>query len=127
MYAHGDGIPQDDVEAVNWFRVAADQGSAAAQARLGLFYLAGTGGGARDLVTAHMWFNLAASRLLETQARRRSRNSRHGDPLMTAAQVREAQRRAKEWQRSQHDNESNSAGRGHAGRSAGRPVDDGER
>ena len=30
-YAEGRGVPQDDTEAVKWFRKAADQGSAAAQ------------------------------------------------------------------------------------------------
>ncbi len=34
MYANGDGVPQDDVEAVRWYRLAADQGNAAAQFNL---------------------------------------------------------------------------------------------
>ena len=38
MYADGEGVPEDDVEAVRWFRLAADQGHAAAQNYLGFMY-----------------------------------------------------------------------------------------
>ena len=31
MYANGEGVPEDDAEAVRWFRLAADQGHADAQ------------------------------------------------------------------------------------------------
>ena len=31
MYANGLGVPQDDAEAVRWYRLAADQGNADAQ------------------------------------------------------------------------------------------------
>ena len=36
MYATGEGVPQDSVEAVAWYRKAAEQESAAAQNNLGL-------------------------------------------------------------------------------------------
>ena len=106
-YADGRGVPQDDIEAVKWFRLAADQGYATAQARLGLFYMAGTGGVARDLVTAHMWFNLAASRLTDDRRDAAAKARDIVTALMTAAQVSEAQRRAREWADLQHDNRSN--------------------
>ena len=38
MYANGLGVPQDDAEAVRWYRRAADQGMANAQAALGFRY-----------------------------------------------------------------------------------------
>ena len=38
MYVAGEGIPQDYVEALKWFRLAADQGQANAQCFLGLMY-----------------------------------------------------------------------------------------
>ena len=38
MYFGGQGVPQDDVEAVSWTRKAADQGYAAAQNTLGNAY-----------------------------------------------------------------------------------------
>ena len=31
MYANGEGVPEDDAEAVRWYRLAAEQGYAAAQ------------------------------------------------------------------------------------------------
>ena len=35
-YGTGEGVPQDDVEAVRWYRLAAEQGSARAQYNLGV-------------------------------------------------------------------------------------------
>ena len=35
MYTNGRGVPKDDVQAVKWYRLAADQGNAFAQAHLG--------------------------------------------------------------------------------------------
>ena len=43
MYAKGQGVKQDDFEAVKWFRKAAEQGHANAQAILGFSYLLGKG------------------------------------------------------------------------------------
>ena len=34
-YGNGEGVPQDDAEAVAWFRLAAEQGHADAQNNLG--------------------------------------------------------------------------------------------
>ena len=36
MYAGGRGVPQDDAEAVRWYRLAAEQGHAVAQFVLGV-------------------------------------------------------------------------------------------
>ena len=43
MYRRGDGVPQDDKEAVKWYRLAAEQGDARAQYNLGLMYAQGQG------------------------------------------------------------------------------------
>jgi TPR repeat protein len=43
MYDNGEGVPEDDVEAVKWFRKAADQGNASAQYYLGVMYANGRG------------------------------------------------------------------------------------
>ena len=59
MYADGQGVPQDDVEAVRWFRLAADQGDADAQGNLGFMYADGRGV-AQDDVEAVRWYRLAA-------------------------------------------------------------------
>lgn len=55
----GDGVAQNDGEAVRWFRLAANQGHAAAQHHLGLAYANGTAV-PRDAVEAVRWFRLAA-------------------------------------------------------------------
>ena len=36
LYVSGTGVPQDDLEAVRWYRLAADQGHTAAQHNRGL-------------------------------------------------------------------------------------------
>ena len=59
-YFTGEGVPQDNGEALRWFRLAADQGHAGAQFTLGLMYGAGQGV-PQDYVTAHQWANLAAA------------------------------------------------------------------
>jgi len=43
MYLYGEGVPQDYAEAVKWYRIAAEQGDAEAQAMLGIMYLNGEG------------------------------------------------------------------------------------
>ena len=59
-YDFGEGVEQDFVEAVKWYRLAAEQGNADAQSSLGYAYYYGEGV-EQDFVTAHMWFNIAAS------------------------------------------------------------------
>ncbi len=59
MYQFGLGVPQDDAEAVRWYRLAAEQGDAGAQAKLGLMY--GSGRGVpQDDAEAVRWYRLAA-------------------------------------------------------------------
>ena len=59
MYENGDGIKQDDFEAVKWYRKAAEQGDADAQANLGSAY--GAGRGVRqDYAEAVKWVKKAA-------------------------------------------------------------------
>ena len=43
MYATGQSVPQDDAEAVKWYRLAAEQGTADAQYNLGVRYAKGRG------------------------------------------------------------------------------------
>ena len=59
MYAHGQGAPQDDAEAVKWTRLAAEQGHAPAQFNLGLMYVGGQGV-PQDDTEAAKWTRLAA-------------------------------------------------------------------
>jgi TPR repeat protein len=59
MYLKGEGVPQDDAEAVKWYRLAAKQGHADAQYNLGVKY--GSGEGVlQDDAEAAKWYRLAA-------------------------------------------------------------------
>jgi len=98
MYGEGRGVPQDYAEAARWYRLAAEQGNALAQYNLGLWY--SQGGGSQDNVSAHMWLNLAAARFPPADSRNRNAAVRSRDAVaerMTAEQLAEAQRRAREW------------------------------
>jgi TPR repeat protein len=59
MYDKGEGVRQDYVEAVKWYRLAADQGRAIAQCALGGMYAAGAGV-PQDFTKAARLFKLAA-------------------------------------------------------------------
>ena len=59
MYLNGRGVPQDDAEAVRWYRLAADQGNADAQGNLGAMYLNGQGV-PQNHAEAIRWFRAAA-------------------------------------------------------------------
>jgi TPR repeat protein len=96
MYSEGRGVPRNYAKALIWYRKAADQGEPAAQCDLGRSYELGRGV-AQDYVFAHMWYNLAASR---STGRKQKEWSGLRDSLaakMTASQIAEAQRLAREW------------------------------
>lgn len=59
MYLSGSGIPQNDAEAVKWFRKAAEQGEARAQVVLGLMYAEGSRV-PKNNAEAVKWLRLAA-------------------------------------------------------------------
>ena len=92
MYANGEGVPEDDVEAVRLYRLAAEQGHALAQLNLGFMY--GNGEGVpEDDVLAYMWYNLSAAQGNETA----QSNKEAIVPRMTREQIAEAQRLSREW------------------------------
>jgi TPR repeat protein len=98
MYSEGQGVPQDFAESAKWFRLAAERGDAGSQYNLALSYAKGETG-QPDNVSAYMWFNLAAARFPASDTRRNAaitnRDSLAGK--MTAAELAEAQKRAREW------------------------------
>jgi TPR repeat protein len=59
MYAEGQGVARDEVEAVKWYRKAAEHGHAEAQFYLGMMYYSGRGV-AQDGREALYWFRRAA-------------------------------------------------------------------
>ncbi len=99
-YHNGEGVPQDDAQAMQWFQLAADQGNVAAQAALGAYYWAGRGV-PEDLSKAYMWSTIALRGGDEnSNARLEGLASR-----MTRAQVAAATQQAETWI-SQHNSAS---------------------
>ena len=92
MYRDGDGVPEDDAEAVRLFRLAAEQGFALAQFNLGVMYANGEGV-PEDDVLAYMWFNVAAAQGYEGA----QGNKDLLEERMTREQIAEAQRLSREW------------------------------
>lgn len=93
-YADGQGVPQDYAKAAKWYREAAQQDFAPAQAYLGSMYVLGRGV-PQDYVQAYKWLNLAAAHGNDRAVEMRDRLAAR----MTAAQIAEAQKLAREWSR----------------------------
>ena len=99
MHESGQGITQDYQEALKWYRLAAAQGTAAAQYNLGVMY--GKGQGViQDHVRAHMWFNLAAA----SGHGKAIKNRDIAANILTAAQIAEAQKLARECEKRKYKN-----------------------
>jgi TPR repeat protein len=100
--ARAHDIPQDREKAIALFRAAAAKGHAMAMYTLGAIYqgkisheeLTGV-----DYVMAHMWYNLAASRLAPGSERDQAVKDRDflAQYRLTSDQLAEAQRLAREW------------------------------
>jgi TPR repeat protein len=65
LYEQGKGVPQDEREAVKWYKEAAERGHALAQLNLGIEYSM-----SQEYVLAHLWFTLAAARSLNSENRK---------------------------------------------------------
>ena len=92
MYANGESVPKDIVEATVWYRKAAERGHAWAQYRLGLGYTNGRGI-PKDDVEGYAWLSIAAAQDSEVEAHERDVLARK----MAPAQLAEAQRLAHEY------------------------------
>ena len=64
MYDFGEGVPENDAEAVKWYRLAAEQGHARAQFNLGVMYANGEGV-LRSGAAAADWYYKAGLAYLE--------------------------------------------------------------
>mgnify|MGYP006079232569 CR=1 FL=1 len=86
MYVFGNGVPENDAEAIKWYRKAADQGNAKAQSNLGLMYAKGEGV-PENFVHAYVWWSMA-----KTQGHEDAKfNLEILKPLMTKQQIAQAQ------------------------------------
>ena len=91
FYYDGFGVPKDMVEAIKWYTKAAEQNHYLSQVILGEVYLTGEGVVAKNLVEAHVWFNLATAAGVDQSAHRRT-----AEKQMTREQIAEATTLAKE-------------------------------
>ena len=92
MYSGGRGVPEDDVEAVKWYRKAAEQGEVLAQFQLGFMYYSGEGV-PEDDAKAYMFWNLAAAKGHEKGEENREIIKKR----MTREQIAEGQKLTREW------------------------------
>jgi len=65
MYRTGDGVPENDAEAVRWYRLAAEQGDAVAQNNLAAMYAYGDGV-PQNNVRAYVWWSVGAAQGLQS-------------------------------------------------------------
>jgi TPR repeat protein len=98
-YRKGEGVIQDFKESVKWYRKAAEQGDADAQNSLGVKYAEGRGV-IQDYIRAHMWMNIAASNGEKDGSNNRDIVAKK----MTAAQIAEAQKMARECEKKNYKN-----------------------
>ena len=98
MNRDGRGVPRNQAQALSWLRKAADQGDADAQIELGIL-LSPSHRPSADIVEAHTWLNLAASRWKDESKRIKASALRDAiEKTMTSDQRAQAYRRATEWQ-----------------------------
>jgi len=93
MYRKGEDVPEDDAEAVRWYRLAAEQWGPQSQYRLGSMYQDGEGV-PQDDVLAYMWYNLAAANGIDIAPRSKALLENF---VLTREQIAEAQRMSREW------------------------------
>ena len=82
----GRGVPENNAEAVKWYRLAAEQGDASAQCNLGVMYANGEGV-LEDYVLAYAWLNLAGAQGHKNAVKAKDDLR----PSMTANQIARAQ------------------------------------
>jgi hypothetical protein len=92
QYHNGEGVPQDDSEATQWFLRAAEQGHVIAQATMGAYYWAGRGV-PQDLSKAYFWSALALARGDEGSKSRLEGLASQ----MTRAEISAARQQADDW------------------------------
>jgi TPR repeat protein len=86
MYDNGEGVPENDAEAVKWYRKAAEQGDAKAQNNLGSRYAQGEGV-PENSIKAYVWWSMGKTQGQESA----KENLDILKPQMTKQQIAQAQ------------------------------------
>ena len=90
MYARGEGVTQDGMEAVRWFRAAAEQDDPRGELNLAMAHWMGLGI-PRDVIEAYLWASLSAAKGNEEGKELQAAIRQE----MTPSQIAKAQRLAK--------------------------------
>jgi TPR repeat protein len=102
LYSQGSSVPKDERKALSWFSKAATQGNVSAQVFLGGIYANGTLGVTKNAITAYVWWSAASvGANAAKDAELAALVTKQRDTLattMTAAQIAEANKLAKQWQ-----------------------------
>lgn len=91
LHRTGRGVAKDEVAAVNWFRRSAMQGNAFGQSNFGSAHCLGFGELKPDKVLCAMWLKLSAAQGFQPE------KLRDAESRMTAQEIAEATRLAREW------------------------------
>jgi len=103
LYRNGDGVRQNDAQAIEWFQRAADQGYVRALSALGSSYWAGRGV-RQDYSRAYFWYQLALA-----EGDQNSKSLLEGlSTQMTREQVASVRQQAEAWLNA-HNQSSKSA------------------
>jgi TPR repeat protein len=92
MFDSGQGVPQDDKQAIYWYTKAAERGHASAQHNLGWMFANGQGT-PKNNVLAYVWWNIAAAQ--GHKFAEKNRGIIEG--RMTLSQIAEAQKLSGEY------------------------------
>jgi uncharacterized protein len=92
MHEWGNGVPQDNVKAMRWYRLSAEQSHKDAQNNLGAMYSKGEGA-EQNFVEALKWFVVSADNGSEGGRK----NIDIVEKRMNAGQVIQAKKLAREW------------------------------
>jgi TPR repeat protein len=98
LYARGQGVLQDDAEAVKWLLKAAVQGHGQAQFFLGVMYLVGLGVD-QDEVSGYAWVYLSAEKGVEEAAQLREQLQEEMEP----SRLQDAKRLSEDLLRAQQE------------------------
>jgi len=94
MHEWGNGVPQDNVKAMKWYRLSAEQSHKDAQNNLGAMYSKGEGA-EQSFVDALKWFVVAA----ENGSEAGRKNIDIVEKRMTPEQITQGRKLAREWTR----------------------------
>ena len=102
LYSNGSIVPKDERKALSWFSKAATQGNVSAQVLLGGIYASGGLGVTKSAITAYIWWSAAAvGANASKDAELAALVTKQRDTLattMSAAQITEANKLAKQYQ-----------------------------